>query len=230
MPVGEKYLHVQSKIDEIAVKCGRDPKEISLVAVTKGYELDHVMPAYDAGCRDFGESRLQEVLDKIPNAPDDLRWHLIGTLQKNKVRKVVGKFVLIHSVDSSDLAAKISQCSQEVGVVTPVLLQANTSGEQSKHGLTPEEWTSIFGEVVNLPGISVKGLMTMAPLEGDEIVIRNCFSKLRELREDLQKMAGEDVRIPHLSMGMTHDYPYAIAEGATILRIGTAIFGYTHSE
>ncbi|MFQ5728900.1 MAG: YggS family pyridoxal phosphate-dependent enzyme [Waddliaceae bacterium] len=225
MTVAENFRQIQREIEDIAKKCGRDPAEITLVAVTKGHSLEHVMPAYEAGCRDFGENRVQEGLSKISHAPQDLRWHLIGTLQKNKVRKVIGTFVLIHSVDSLDLAKKLSECSQEKGIVTPILLQANTSGEKAKHGLQPEEWKNNFEKVLRLPGILVKGLMTMAPLENDEGVIRRCFSNVRELREDLQKIAGEGIKMAHLSMGMTHDYSIAIEEGATILRIGTAIFG-----
>ena len=225
MTVAENLFQIQKEIEDIAQKCGRDPAEITLVAVTKGHPLEHVLPAYEAGCRDFGENRIQEALSKIPHSPQDLQWHLIGTLQKNKVRKIIGKFVLIHSVDSIDLAKKISECSQEGDVVTSVLLQANTSGEKAKHGLRPEEWKNNFEEVLQLPGISVKGLMTMAPFVSDESIVRRCFANLRELREDLQKIAGGEIILPHLSMGMTHDYSLAIEEGATILRIGTAIFG-----
>lgn len=218
MSVADRYRHVLESIQEIAVKCGRDPKEITLVAVTKGHSLEHVMPAYEAGCRDFGENRLLEVLEKISKTPDDLRWHLIGTLQKKKVPKAVGTFALIHSVDTFALAQKISQYSERSGVETPILLQVNTSGEEAKHGLSPEDWKHVYEDVIKLPGISVHGLMTMAPLIEDKSRIRDCFSRLRELRDELQLTR-------HLSMGMTNDYPIAIAEGATILRIGTAIFG-----
>lgn len=218
LSIADRYCHLLASIQEIAVKCGRDPKDITLVAVTKGHSLEHVMAAYEAGCRDFGENRLQEVLGKMAQAPHDLRWHLIGTLQKKKVPKVVGTFALIHSVDTWELAQKISQHSEKSGVETPILLQANTSGEEAKHGLSPEGWKLVFEDAVKLPGISIHGLMTMAPLVEDKFCIRRCFSRLRELRDELQ-LTG------HLSMGMTHDYPIAIAEGATLLRIGTAIFG-----
>jgi pyridoxal phosphate enzyme (YggS family) len=225
MTVSANFFQIQKEIEAAARKCGRNPAEITLVAVTKGHSLEHVMPAYEAGCRDFGESRPQEALFKIPHSPQDLRWHFIGSLQKNKVRKVIGKFVLIHSVDSLELAKKISEHSLEAGVVTTVLLQANTSGEKAKQGLQPEAWKINFEAVLRLPGISVKGLMTMAPLVDDEGVVRRCFAGLRELREDLQEIGGKNMKMPCLSMGMTNDYPLAILEGATILRIGTAIFG-----
>ncbi|MGA8165564.1 MAG: YggS family pyridoxal phosphate-dependent enzyme [Waddliaceae bacterium] len=218
MSVADRYCHLLESIQEIALKCGRDPKEIALIAVTKGHSLDDVMPAYEAGCRDFGENRLQEGLGKIAEAPQDLHWHLIGTLQKKKVSKAIGPFALIHSVDTWELAQKISQQSEKRGVVTPVLLQANTSGEEAKHGLSSEGWKLIFDDVKKLPGIVVQGWMTMAPFVDDENLIGRTFSRLRELRDELQPTG-------HLSMGMTHDYPIAIAEGATLLRIGTAIFG-----
>lgn len=211
------YLDIVKEIQDIARQCGRDPSDITLVAVTKGHALNEVMPAYEAGCRDFGENRVPEALTKIPLAPDDILWHFIGTLQKNKVRKVVGKFALIHSVDSVDLAQKISQMSQEMGVTTPVLLQSNTSEEKAKHGLTPDAWRAKIEEVLALPGIAVEGLMTMAPYVQDERILRQCFVRLRRLRDD--------INLHHLSMGMTNDYRIAIEEGATLLRIGTAIFG-----
>lgn len=218
MNVGEQYLKLKREIAELATRCGRNPDTITLVAVTKMSPLEHVLPAYESGCRDFGENRVQEALGKISTAPNDLNWHLIGTLQKNKVRKVIGKFALIHSVDRLSLAEKISSCSEEEGIVTLILLEANTSGEEAKHGLTPEEWRECYPQVIALQGIKVEGFMTMAPFVEDEAVIRDCFRQLRLLRDELQPGG-------HLSMGMTHDYPIAIEEGATLLRIGTAIFG-----
>lgn len=225
MSVAEHYLKLLHTIHDTAIKYGRNPSDISLIAVTKGHPLEHVMPAYHAGCRDFGENRVQEALSKIPNAPKDLRWHLIGTLQKNKVCKVIGKFVLIHSVDTLELAQKISKCSQEQQIITPILLQTNTTGETTKHGLTPEQWKHVFENMLALPNINIQGLMTMASFVDDEKVTRKCFSRLRMLQDELQGLAGERAHLKDLSMGMTHDYPQAIAEGATLLRIGTAIFG-----
>jgi len=225
MSVTDNYKKLLNEIQQEAINCGRDPSKITLLAVTKTHPLSHVMPAYDTGCRDFGENKVQEALQKIPEAPDDIRWHLIGTLQKNKVRKVIGKFHLIHSVDSLELAQKISQCSEEEGTATNVLLQVNASGEETKHGFTPGELQEGIAELIESKGIAIKGLMTMAPFVEDEIVIRDCFRKLRELRDNLQSKAGGRAELNELSMGMTHDYSIAIEEGATILRIGTAIFG-----
>ena len=225
MTVSERYLKLLSHIHDTAKQCGRDPAGIKLLAVTKGYSLDHILPAYQAGCRDFGENRVQEALGKMPEGPKNLQWHLIGTLQKKKVRKVVGKFHLIHSIDSQELAQKVSECSEEEGLVTSVLLQANISGEETKHGFAPGELIENIDQLIQMKGISVEGLMTMAPLIESEEKIRRCFSKLRELRDALQMLVGDKARFKELSMGMSHDYRIAIEEGATILRIGTAIFG-----
>lgn len=225
MTVSERYLSLVQDIHRIAKACGRDPSEVSLVSVTKGHSLEHVLPAYDSGARIFGENRVQEALEKVQEAPKEIQWHLIGTLQKNKVKKAVGHFSLIHSVDSLGLAEKISEISLEQGVRTAILLQTNTSGESAKHGLTADEWKQNLETVLKLEGIEVQGLMTMAPFVEDELVIRSCFTRLRNLRDQLQKAAGEKCHLRHLSMGMSHDYSIAIEEGATLVRVGTAIFG-----
>lgn len=224
MSLNDNYRHVLEEIAESAVKCGRNPNDISLVAVTKNVDWPNIEPIYSLGQRDFGESKLQEALIKQSLAPSDCRWHLIGSLQKNKVRKAIGKFTLIHSVDSLELAQKISSCSQEQEITTHLLIQANTSGEPSKHGLTSVQWKACFDELLALPAISIDGLMTMAPLTDDKYLISNCFSSLRQLRDQLQKIAQNRADLHHLSMGMSHDFPLAIAEGATLLRIGSAIF------
>lgn len=211
------YVEIKQKIADYAAYYGRNPSEINLIAVSKGRSWEEIYPLYAAGQRDFGESRQQEADSKIHKAPDDIHWHFIGTLQPNKVRKVIGKF-LIHSVDSPHLAKKISACSQEASIVCQMLLQVNVSGEASKHGLSIEDWKSHLEEVMQLPSICIKGLMTMAPHDADEKIARNCFSKLRTFRDEL------GINLPYLSMGMSRDYPWAIAEGATHLRIGSALF------
>lgn len=216
MIIKNRYLEILQQVQDFARKNKRDPKSITLVAVTKGRTVDEILSLYQLGCRNFGESRVDEALEKMEKLPKDIQWHLIGTLQKNKVRKVMGKFALIHSVDTPELAKKISECSLETGLKTPILLQANTSGEESKHGLSFEEWLEKFGEMKQLEGIDIRGLMTIAPLMDDENTIRHSFAKLREL--------GERLKLKHLSMGMSQDYPLAIAEGATLLRIGTALY------
>ena len=205
-----------TEIARIARECGRDPTGITLVAVSKGYPWEQVEQAYRLGCRDFGENRLLEAFEKKAQAPSDVCWHFIGNLQKNKVRKAVGAFVLIHSVDSLELAEKISECSEEQGIATKILLQVNTSGEQTKHGQTPEEWRRDLERVMSLRGVNIEGLMTMAPFVEDEGVIRKCFSDLHVLKQEFG--------LHHLSMGMSHDYPIAIQEGATLLRLGTVLW------
>lgn len=224
MAVAYNYHRVQEEIATAAQRCGRDPADILLVAVSKGHNWEQVQPAYEAGCRNFGENRLQEALPKISEAPQDVQWHFIGTLQKNKVVKVIHNFSLIHSVDNLELAQKISECSSELGKTTRILLEVNTSGEPTKHGLNTEQWSQVFDTVLALPGIRLEGLMTMAPLTDDEKRIGKCFADLRIFRERLALRAGDKASLQHLSMGMSHDYPLAIAEGATIVRIGTAIF------
>lgn len=222
--VKENYHYILDEIASTAERCGRNPAEILLLAVTKGIDWLEALQAYQAGCRNFGESRVQEAIEKMPPGYNDIRWHLIGTLQKNKVKKVVGHFSLIHSIDSFELLKKVSDSSMEASLVTHVLLQVNTSGELSKHGLSEEGWERVYEQALILPGISIEGLMTIAPLTEDERVIARCFARLRTCKEKLIGMEGKSSKLHHLSMGMSHDFRIAIAEGATILRIGTAIF------
>lgn len=212
------YSGVLRSISDTAAACGRNVKEIKLVAVTKNRPIEEVFQLYNAGCREFGESRIQEALPKISSLPQDCRWHMIGTLQKNKALKAVDHFTLIQTVDNIYLAEKISFISREKGCTTGVLLQVNVSGEPSKHGLDPAGWKKAYPLVKDLPGIMVLGLMTMAPLVDNTAVLRSCFAKLRKLRDELPGIGCQ------LSMGMSNDYKEAIAEGATILRIGSLLF------
>lgn len=224
MNILSNYKKICDEIAFTAMKCGRKISEVTLVAVTKNIPWKDILPIYEKGCREFGESRLHEALEKQTESPEDVNWHFIGTLQKNKIRKAIERFVLIHSVDTPDLAQKISECSIEKGITTKVLLEVNTSGEHSKHGLSVDEWERSFETVISLKGISIEGLMTMAPYTEEEAIIRNCFVKLRELREKLRLSLPEPNKFLHLSMGMSHDFKIAIEEGATLLRIGTALF------
>jgi PLP dependent protein len=210
------YQKIAAHVAALARQSGRDPREIQIIAVSKGRSLEEIQSVYAEGCRLFGESRVQEALPKIAQMPQEIGWHLIGTLQKNKVRKALGRFQLIHSVDSVELAKKISELSGEMGKATPILLQVNTSNEPAKHGLSVEEWERSFEAVQALPSLSIDGLMTIGPLVEEEGEVLRSFAALRALNEKL--------KLRHLSMGMSHDYPLAIREGATLLRIGTAIF------
>ena len=225
MSVVDNYRRLNEEIAQTTLACGRKIEEIKLVAISKGHSLVSIIPVYNQGCRDFGENRLQEVLPKIQCAPMDSRWHFVGTLQKNKVKKAIGQFAMIHSVDSLDLAKKISEASVEQKVVTAILLQANTSGEQSKHGMTPEACFRDFGVLMSLPGLDVQGMMTLAPFVEDVGIISYTFEGLRLLRDRIVAEYHPDNGLQELSMGMSHDFKLAIAEGATILRIGTRIWG-----
>ncbi len=225
MPTGNSYSKIKHHVSLLAKETGRNPKDISIIAVSKNFPWEHVSSAYEIGCKNFGENKIPEALQKISEAPKDIKWHFLGTLQKNKVRKAVGSFELIHSVDSLSLAEKISQTAKELKYTAHILLQVNTSGEATKHGLAEEEWRKSFQEILALPNLSVDGLMTIAPFTHDDVIVRDCFRKLRFFKEELNKTFKPKNKLFHLSMGMTNDYPIAIQEGATLLRIGSAIFG-----
>lgn len=217
--------HVRSIIAESALRVGRAPEEITLVAVSKTTPIELVQMAYNLGVTDFGENRVQEALPKIAAFhPQGLRWHMIGHLQSNKAGKVVSPFYCVHSVDSLHLAQTISRHAGEQGKLLSVLLQVNVSGEASKEGMALTETSELARQIVALPHIQVDGLMTIAPLAEDPEQVRPVFRTLRLLREQLRTELPQ-CSWQHLSMGMTDDYPIAIEEGATIVRIGRAIFG-----
>lgn len=209
------YLRVLERMQQAATRSGRNINDITLVAVTKGRLITDIQSLYAQGCRNFGESRVQEALPKIDQIAD-AKWHFIGTLQKNKVAKMIGKFEWIHSVDSVELAEKISQASVSAGLISKILLEVNVSGEASKHGLAPDVWRQNYVNVKTFPGLHIGGLMTMAPLTDDQQLIRSTFQNLRKLRDELA--------LPHLSMGMSQDFEIAIEEGATMIRVGSALF------
>jgi pyridoxal phosphate enzyme (YggS family) len=225
MNIETHYCQVAHTVREKALACGRRPEEITLIAVSKTFPFESIQSVYQEGGRDFGESRIQEALEKISQMPKDCKWHLIGTLQSNKVNKAISAFQLIHSVDTPLLAQKISEASQAKGIMTSILLQVNTSGEKTKHGLSPEEWERALERINQLSHLRIEGLMTMAPYTEDEQVIRACFHHLYQLRESWRKQMKNPAIFQHLSMGMSHDYLIAIEEGATLVRVGSAIFG-----
>lgn len=223
--LNSRYPIVLEQVHQKAIQCGRNPEEITLVAVSKNQSVEQLWEAYRAGCRHFGESRVQEALPKLPCLPADCHWHFIGTLQSNKAGKVIPEFCLIHSVDTLDLAKRISHICIERDCAASILLQVNTSMEKSKHGLNAEEWEKVLDEVNALDHIRIEGLMTMAPLTEDQALIRHCFRSLFQLREKWRGRMREGELFRHLSMGMSHDFLIGIEEGATLVRIGTAIFG-----
>jgi pyridoxal phosphate enzyme (YggS family) len=218
-------VEVRSNIAEAAQRAGRSPTEITLVAVSKTFAVELVQIAYNLGVTDFGENRVQDALPKIAEFhPSGMRWHMIGHLQSNKASKVVGHFDMVQSIDSLSLAQTLQRLAVEQGKRLPVLLQVNVSGEASKEGMALAETPALARQIAALPAIEVQGLMTIAPLADNPEEVRWVFRGLRDLREQLQYELPQ-CSWQHLSMGMTGDYRVAIEEGATIVRIGRAIFG-----
>jgi pyridoxal phosphate enzyme (YggS family) len=230
---------VRARIAQAAARAGRDPSEVSIVAVTKTHPVAAVREAVQAGLLDIGENRVQEALAKQeawPEAP--VRWHLIGHLQRNKAKQAVGRFALIHSLDSVRLADALEHAAAAAGVVQHVLVQVNVAREPQKDGVPPDEAESLVRHVESLAHLSLKGLMTMAPFTDDVSVQRTTFRGLRELRDRLVdsrqstvnsrppiELSTVDCRLSTLSMGMSGDFEVAVEEGATMLRLGTVLFG-----
>lgn len=221
--IENRLTAVQSRISAAAERASRDPSAIRLIAVSKTHPADSVREAWEAGQRVFGESRVQEATAKIPLLPSALEWHFIGHLQTNKIRKAVHHFTLFHGVDNSDLARQMDRIAAENGLFPRVLLEVNVSGEGSKFGFSPDFLRSEIDSLLALPRVQVCGLMTMAPLVDEPGKARPFFAALRELRDELESRTGTP--LPELSMGMSGDFEAAIAEGATLVRIGGAIFG-----
>jgi PLP dependent protein len=223
MCVAENLERVRKRITQVAAKAGRAVNEIELVAITKTHPAEKVREAVEAGHTLFGESRVQEARAKIPELPSNLRWHFVGHLQKNKIRHALPLFELFHGVDSLALAQEINRIAADEAMHPRVLLEVNLAGEGSKFGFKPETVRAEMDSLVTLPRLSVEGLMCIPPLAEDAEASRNFFVQLRELRDSLEKEF--DVKLPHLSMGMTNDFQIAVEEGATLVRVGTAIFG-----
>jgi PLP dependent protein len=214
---------VREQIAQAATKAGRAVGDIELVAITKTHDAEKVRAAYEAGQSLFGESRVQEARAKIPELPSDSRWHFVGHLQKNKIRHALPLFELIHSVDSLALAQDANRIAEEEGMHPRVLLEVNVAGEGSKFGFKPETLRTEMETLFALDRLSIEGLMTIPPLAPEAEASRKYFVTLRELRDALEKEFR--AKLPHLSMGMTNDFVIAIEEGATLVRVGTAIFG-----
>lgn len=213
---------------EIAIACersGRNTNQVTLIAVSKTKPIPMLMEAYDAGARDFGENKVQELVDKIPKLPQDIRWHMIGHLQRNKVKYIVDKVYLIHSVDSLRLAEEISKEATKKHITVKILLEVNVACEETKFGTTSDEVVNLAEEIAKLPGISIQGLMTIAPYVENPEENRKYFHKLKQLSVDIKSKNIDNVCMNVLSMGMTGDYRVAIEEGATYVRVGTGIFG-----
>ncbi len=214
---------MRARLAAAAQRARRNPDEINIIAVTKAVLPERVEDARAAGLTVFGENKVQEAKAKIPLVSSRARWHMIGHLQTNKARDAVALFELIHSVDSAKLAAELDKWAGRAGKTQPILLEINVSGEASKSGLKPEDLAATLEQINALPRIEIRGLMTMAPFAEDAEKARPHFRRLRELRDEMENRFG--VRLPELSMGMSHDFEAAVEEGATMVRIGTAIFG-----
>lgn len=223
--ITENLEQVRKNIDEACRIAGRDPKEVTLIAVSKTKPVSMLKEAYDAGARCFGENKVQEIMDKHPQLPDDIKWHMIGHLQRNKVKYIVDKVSLIHSVDSLRLAQTIEQEAAKRQVCVPILLEVNVAQEESKFGLKMDEVLPLIEAVADFPHIKVQGLMTIAPYVENAEDNRDFFRQLKKLSVDIEAKNINNVSMSVLSMGMTGDYQVAVQEGATMVRVGMGIFG-----
>ena len=223
--ITENLEQVRRNIVEACKAVNRDPSEVTLISVSKTKPVSMLQEAYDAGSRDFGENKVQEIMDKYPQLPSDIRWHMIGHLQRNKVKYIVDKVALIHSVDSLRLAEAIENEAAKHNVTVPILIEVNVAQEESKFGLKTEEVLSLVESVAVLPHINIKGLMTIAPYVEDPEENREIFRELKKLSVDIAAKNINNVNMSVLSMGMTGDYQVAVQEGATMVRVGTGIFG-----
>lgn len=223
--IQRRYEEVQKKIEDVCRRCGRKREEVTLIAVSKTKPEQSVRELYDMGERNFGENKVQELTGKYENLPKDIRWHMIGHLQRNKVRYIVDKAVLIHSVDSFRLAETISREAQKHRCTAHILLEVNVAQEESKFGMSVDEAPELAAQIAELPNIQIEGLMTIAPFVENPEENRPVFQKLRNLSVDIREKNINNVNMAVLSMGMTNDYEIAIEEGATMIRVGTAIFG-----
>ncbi len=217
--------HVRERMAAACARSGRKLDEITLIAVSKTKPLEDLMAAYDCGCRIFGENKVQEIIQKEPQMPEDARFHMIGHLQRNKVRQVLKHTAMIHSVDSLRLAQQIGADAEKENLDMDILLEVNVAGEESKFGFSPEEVMDAVREISRIAHVHIRGLMTIAPFVSNPEDNREIFKKLYQLSVDIKSKNIDNVTMDVLSMGMTGDYEVAIEEGATMIRVGTGIFG-----
>ena len=223
--VAENLAQIQKNIEESCKEINRDPGEVTLIAVSKTKPVEMLKEAYDAGARVFGENKVQEIVDKYDQMPSDVKWHMIGHLQRNKVKYIVDKVAMIHSVDSVRLAETIEKEASKKDVTVPILIEVNVAQEESKFGLKPEEVLPFIEEIAGFSHIQIKGLMTIAPYVENAEENREIFRELKKLSVDIEAKNINNVTMSVLSMGMTGDYMVAVQEGATMVRVGTGIFG-----
>lgn len=223
--IKEMLDFVNQNIVEACMKSERDNTKVLLIAVSKTKPVEMIQEAYDLGVRDFGENKVQELLNKMEILPKDIRWHMIGHLQRNKVKYLVGKVALIHSVDSLRLAEEISKEATKQKICVDILVEVNVAEEVSKFGTSVEDTIALVEQISRLPGICVKGFMTVAPISDNLESNRIHFRNLHQLAVDIQNKNIDNVSVEILSMGMTGDYKTAIEEGSTCVRVGAGIFG-----
>jgi pyridoxal phosphate enzyme (YggS family) len=224
-PIGARYEHVRREIERAAQLAGRPPGGVRLVAVSKTVDAAAIRAAYAAGARCFGENYVQEALTKVDEVPRDAEWHMIGHLQSNKATRAVEIFSLIHSLDRPSLAKALEKAARSRGTAVDVLIQVNLGGEATKSGATPDDALHLARRAVEWPRLRLRGLMAIPPFLEDPEAVRPYFRALRDLRDQIAALALPGVEMTELSMGMSHDYAVAIQEGATLVRVGTAIFG-----
>ncbi len=223
--IRENIRQVQINIEDACNRSDRDLQEVTLIAVSKTKPVAALEEAYRCGMRDFGENKVQELVEKAEVLPGDIRWHMIGHLQRNKVKYIVDKVFLIHSVDSLRLAEEISKEALKKSVTVDILVEVNVAEEETKFGSTLDEAAELVSQIAGLPGIRIKGLMTIAPYVENPENNRKYFAKLKQLAVDIESKNIDNVSMQVLSMGMTGDYEVAVEEGASYVRVGTGIFG-----
>ena len=223
--IKEQLETVESNICRACSKSKRNREEVTLIAVSKTKPVEDLKEAYACGIRYFGENKVQEIMDKYPQMPADVKWHMIGHLQRNKVKYIIGDVALIHSVDTYRLAEEINIQAKNIKRIVPVLIQVNIAGEATKFGISREETLQLVTEISKLDSLRIKGLMTIAPFVENPEENRAYFREIKELSVDIAAKNIDNVSMDILSMGMTGDYMVAIEEGATIVRVGTGIFG-----
>jgi len=223
--IRENLAQVSENIEKACDRAGRDPEQVTLIAVSKTKPVAMLQEAYKCGCREFGENKVQELVEKYGQMPEDVKWHMIGHLQRNKVKYIVDKVVLIHSVDSLKLAEEIDREAAKKQVEVSLLLEVNIAGEESKFGVKPEEAEQLARDIARLPNVRIKGLMAIAPYVENPEENRQYFARLKQLSVDISSKNIDNVNMTVLSMGMSGDYMVAVEEGATYVRVGTGIFG-----
>lgn len=223
--IKENLATVEQNIVEACKRAGRKREEVTLIAVSKTKPVSMLQEVYDTGIRDFGENKVQELCSKMEEMPSDIKWHMIGHLQRNKVKYIVGHVALIHSVDTYRLAEEINIQAKKKNIIVPILVEVNIAGEESKFGTTAEDAILLVEDISKLENIRIKGLMTIAPYVVDSEENRPYFRKIKQLSVDITQKNIHNVSMEILSMGMTGDYTVAIEEGATMVRVGTGIFG-----